>query len=167
MMDRPNGPNDLYDFRRQLASVVLTRLRSILPGISAHFGESYESARDPEAIAYHRVGGAFCFLAFAFAPWRMWDLHIGVVPVGGRAVSIGYHISERSAPILLASLREVALRDHTEVAHQAKAIEFQANLPVLDSARQSIGATGETVCGLCKRFAQVAHDVACPPSMHA
>src|SRR3954470_20436811 len=91
----------LLQLRRSIADSVLARMKGEIPGLSPHFGEHYEKSDEPEARVYRSSGASFRWVAFAFSPWRMWDLHVGVVPTEGRRLSIGFHISERASPALL------------------------------------------------------------------
>ena len=163
-MDAPNNAG-LRGFRHKLASMVLDRLKDEIPGLSAHFGEDYEQAADSEAALYRQIGGSFRFLAFAFAPWRMWDLHIGNLPVDGSSLSTGYHISDRAAPLLLEKLRELAALRQVEVIHQPKAVEFQANLPPLTALPGTVDSVADVVCELCRQMAKMAASVPCPAEM--
>lgn len=166
--ESPRSRHDgLYEFRHLLAKVVLARLEKEIGSVSAHFGESYELGDDPEAVAYRKTGGAFRFLAFAFAPWRMWDLHVGTVPVEGSLVSVGYHISVRAGPLLMDKLHAMARQHGIEVIHQPMAVEFQANLPPFDTSLVSAEILADTVCSLSRRFAKVASATSCPPLMRA
>jgi len=70
----------LRQLRHSIAESVMARMKSEIPGLSPHFGEHYEATDEPEAIVYRSSGATFRWLAFAFSPWRMWDLHVGVVP---------------------------------------------------------------------------------------
>lgn len=157
----------LYEFRHLLAKVVLARLEKEIRSVSAHFGESYERGDDPEAVAYRKTGGTFRFLAFAFAPWRMWDLHVGTVPAEGSFVSVGYHISVRAGPLLMDKLHAMARHHGIEVIHQPAAVEFQANLAPFDTSLVSAETLADTVCALSRRFADVAASTSCPPLMRA
>lgn len=155
----------LRNLRRHLASAVLARLCSEVPTISAHFGEDYENTDEPEAVVYRRTGGTFRFLAFAFAPWRMWDLHIGVVPLTESRLSVGFHISERAADLLMADLQRLAANIGTTVIHQKAAVEYQANLAPVPTNGSNTDAVANTIVDLCRQFASVAKKVPCPTSM--
>jgi hypothetical protein len=136
-----------------------------IPAISAHFGEQYEATDEPEALVYRQTGGQFRFLAFAFPPWRMWDPHIGVVPIGDRRLSIGFHISERAGPILIAALWRLASGIGVTVQHQAAVVEYQANLPpsIIDDV--PFEDIVHTLIDLCRQFARVAAETICPSAM--
>lgn len=155
----------MRELRRRLAEGVFSRLRSEIPGLSAHFGEDYEHADEPEALMYWRTGGTFRFLAFAFAPWRMWDLHVGVVPTAGDQLSIGFHVSERAAAFLMTELEKLGADIGASVIHQKAAVEYQANLPPVVADNSNIDVLVNTIADLCRRFAPVAKRVTCPPSM--
>lgn len=157
----------LRAFRHKLAEAVFSRLNGEIDGLSAHFGESYEQSSDPEALLYHRIGGSFRFLAFAFAPWRMWDLHVGTLPVGSSALSAGYHISDRTEPVLMEELRRLAAARRIEIVHKEKAVEFQANLPPIPVSPENVAPVADAVCGLCRDMAKVAAAIPCPPGMRA
>src|SRR6185437_13498219 len=74
----------LRQLRQSIAEAVMARMRDEIPGLSAHFGEHYEKTDVTEAVVYRSSGATFRWLAFAFSPWRMWDLHVGVVPADRR-----------------------------------------------------------------------------------
>jgi hypothetical protein len=151
-------------FRRRLAQAVMSRLKSEIPGISAHFGEDYEFTDEPEVQVYRRTGGHFRWLAFAFSPWRMWDLHVGVVATEDR-LSLGFHVSERAEAVLRAELERLAKDLGTSVVHQKTAVEYQANLPAVAVEEANLDAICSKIVELCRSLAPVARRVACPPHM--
>ena len=158
------------DLRRRLAEAVIERLRAEFPGLSAHIGEDYEQSRDPEAIVQRELGTHFQWLAFGFAPWRMWDLHIGIVAVEAGRLSCGFHISERAKDLLLDGIAEIASEFGTAVAHRPEAIEYQAVLPSVEVAGASDESLGdesltEMIADLCRRMASLAGRVEPPPEM--
>lgn len=155
----------LLKLRHAIADSVIARMKKEIPGISAHFGEDCEKSADPEAIAYRSSGASFRWVAFAFSPWRMWDLHVGVVPTDARTLSIGLHISERASAALLEELERVGNEVGARVKHQKAAIEYQANLPPIDVEAVPLEKLVDTVAGLCRRYAPVAVRVPCPPAM--
>jgi hypothetical protein len=164
----PGGRDDgLRALREKLAQAVKARTGARIPGLSAHFGEDYEHGTDPEAVAYSTTGGHFRWVAFAFAPWRMWDLHLGVVAIDDHQLSVGFHISERAAPVVMRELERLAAGIGAPVRHQEAAVEYQANLPPIDVDRVSIEELADTVSGLCAQYAQVAGKLACPAQMCA
>ena len=153
--------------RDALAQAVKARTQRAVPGLSAHFGEDYERGKDPEAIAYLTTGGHFRWLAFGFAPWRMWDLHLGVVAIDERLLSVGFHISERAAPLLLRELERLGAEVGAPVQHQKAAVEYQANLPPIAVDAVSLDSLADTVSKLCRKYAEVAGKLACPAEMRA
>jgi hypothetical protein len=153
--------------RDALAREVKARTDGGVRGLSAHFGEDYEHSADPEAVAYLTTGGQFRFLAFAFAPWRMWDLHVGVVPIDERLLSVGFHVSERAAPVVMPELERLGAEIGATVKHQEAAVEYQANLPPIVVDAVSVERLADTVSELCRKYARVADKVACPPEMRA
>jgi hypothetical protein len=155
----------LLALRRAIAQSVLASTRDEIPGLSAHFGEDYLEADDPEAVLYRSSGATFRWVAFAFSPWRMWDLHVGVVPVEGRRLSVGFHISERAAPALLGELERLGESIGAAARHQPAAIEYQANLPPVDVDAVPVEKLVETIAGLCRRYAPVAARVRSPAGM--
>jgi hypothetical protein len=161
------GDDGFRKLRDALAREVKARTREDVPGLSAHFGEDYEQSRDPEAVLYQTTGAHFRWLAFGFAPWRMWDLHVGVVAIDERQLSVGFHISERAAPAVLPRLERVAEEIGAAVQHQKAAVEYQANLPPISVDAVSIGRLADTVSELCRKYAEVAAEVPCPPEMRA
>jgi hypothetical protein len=160
------GDDGLLQLRRSIADSVMGRLKGEIPGLSPHFGEDYLEAEDPEARLYRSTGATFRWVAFAFSPWRMWDLHVGVVPVEGRRLSVGFHISERAAPALLGELERLGESIGAEARHQPAAIEYQANLPLFDVDAVPVEALAEAVAGLCRKYAPVAARVRCPAGMN-
>ncbi len=153
--------------RDTLAQGVKSRTQGDIQGLSVHFGEDYEHGTDPEAVAYQKTGGHFRWVAFAFAPWRMWDMHVGVVAIDERQLSIGFHISERAAPMLMQELERLATEVGAAVRHQAAAVEYQANLPAIAVDAVSIGRLADMVSELCRKYASIARTVPCPPEMRA
>lgn len=164
---RARGADDdgLLALRRAIAESVLARMKDEIPGLSAHFGEDYEKGDDPEAVLYRSSGATFHWVAFAFSPWRMWDLHVGVVPTGGRRLSVGFHISERAAPALLDDLKRLGESIGAPARHQPAAIEYQANLPLVDVDGVSLESLADTIARLCRDYAPVAAKVRCPAGM--
>jgi hypothetical protein len=159
-------PDDgLLRLRRAIAESVIARMKNEIPGLSAHFGEDYEKADDPEATLYRSIGASFRWVAFAFSPWRMWDLHVGVVPTEARRLSVGFHISERASPALLDDLERLGRKVDAPVKHQKAAIEYQANLPRIDVDAVPLETLVDTVAGLCRKYAAVAASVPCPSGM--
>lgn len=162
-----HGSDDgMRPLRQRLAASVLERVAPQVSGVSAHFGEDYEFGDEPEAAAYRRTGGSFRFLAFAFSPWRMWDLHVGVVPTGDE-LSLGLHISERAAPILQGRLEQLAAELGVPVIHQPRAVEYQANLPPVGTAETDLETIAATIADLCGRLAPIARETVCPDGMRA
>jgi len=160
------GDDDgLQQLRHSIADAVIAQLKSEIPGLSPHFGEHYEKTDDPEAIVYRSSGATFRWLAFAFSPWRMWDLHVGVVPTDRRKLSVGFHISERASPTLLGELKRLGAAIDAPVQHQKVAVEYQANLPVIDVDAASFETLVGTVAQLCRKYAPVAARVRCPAEM--
>ena len=166
---RAAGSRDdgLRALRDALAQAVEARTAGRIPGLSAHFGEDYEHGSDPEAVAYSTTGGHFHWVAFAFAPWRMWDLHVGVVAIDEHRLSVGFHVSERAAPVVRPELERLAGEIGAPVRHAQAAVEYQANLPPIDADRVSIDQLADTVSELCGKYARVAGKLACPPEMRA
>jgi hypothetical protein len=159
-------PDDgLLQLRRAIARSVNARMKSEIPGMSAHFGEDYEDAEDPEAKLYRASGASFRWVAFAFSPWRMWDLHVGVVPTDDGRLSVGFHISERASAALLDDLKRLGAEVDAPVKHQKAAIEYQANLPLIDVDAVPLDAVVDTVAQLCRKYAAVAARVPCPAGM--
>jgi len=164
--ERDGDDDGLRQLRHAIAESVMARMKKDVPGLSPHFGEHYETTDDPEAIVYRSTGGTFRFLAFAFAPWRMWDLHVGVVPIDRRRLSVGFHISERASPALMTDLKRLGAGINAAVQHQKAAVEYQANLPPIAAAAVSLDAIVDTVSELCRKYAPFAASVASPPEMH-
>jgi hypothetical protein len=155
----------LLELRRSLAKTVMARMKDEIPGLSPHFGEDYEKADDPEAAVYRASGASFQWLAFGFSPWRMWDLHVGIVAAGDRRLSVGLHCSERAGAALRESLERLGREIGAPLQHQKAAIEYQANLPLVDVDAVPLESLVDTVAGLCRRYAPVAARVDCPAGM--
>ncbi len=153
----------MIEYRHRLAGAVLSRLQPELPNLSANFGEDYEAGDEPEAQMYRAIGGRFRWVAFGFAPWRFWDLHVGVVETDDAKHSIGFHVSERAAPALMADLRRLAAEIGSPLIHQKTAVEYQTNVKPLDADERGLDEAVTTVVDLCRRFALVAARVAVPP----
>jgi hypothetical protein len=153
----------MIEYRHRLADAVLSRLKPELPNLSANFGEDYEASEEPEAQMYRTIGGRFCWVAFGFAPWRFWDLHVGVVETNDAKHSIGFHVSERAAPALMADLERLAAQIGSPLIHQTTAAEYQTNLKPLDADERNLHEAVTTAVDLCRRFAPVAARVALPP----
>lgn len=162
-----SGGDGFRKLRDALAQAVKARTAGGIEGLSAHFGEDYEHSDDPEAVAYLTTGGQFRFLAFGFAPWRMWDLHVGIVPIDERSLSVGFHISERAAPVLMAELQRLGGEIGAAVKHQKAAVEYQANLPPIAVDSVSVERLADTVSELCRNYARVAGRLPCPAHMRA
>ncbi len=161
------GSDGLRKLRDALAQAVKARTAGGIDGLSAHFGEDYEHSDDPEAVAYLTTGGQFRFLAFAFEPWRMWDLHVGIVPIDERLLSVGFHISERAAPVLMPELERLGAEIGAAVRHQEAAVEYQANLPPIEVDAVSLDRLADTVSELCRKYAPVARNSRCPAEMRS
>jgi hypothetical protein len=155
----------LRQLRHSIAESVMARMKNEIPGLSPHFGEYYEKTDDPEAIVYRSSGATFRWLAFAFSPWRMWDLHVGVVPTDRGRLSVGFHISERASPSLIDDLKRLGDDINAPVRHQKVAVEYQANLPPIDVDAVSLEILVDTVAQLCRKYAPVAASVRCPAEM--
>lgn len=153
--------------RRRLARLVTARLKARIPGISAHVGEDCATSGDPEAVTYRRTGAHFHWVAFAFSPWRMWDLHVGVVAIDERALSVGLHVSERAAKLLLRRLRRLGATIGAKAQHMPRAIEYQANLPRIDVTGTTLLALASTIVRLCPPMARLARAVTPPSAMRA
>jgi hypothetical protein len=161
------GGDGFRKLRDALAQAVRQRTAGGIEGLSAHFGEDYEHSDDPEAVAYLTTGGQFRFLAFAFAPWRMWDLHVGIVPIDERSLSVGFHISERAAPVAMKELERLGAEIGAAVKHQPAAVEYQANLPPIVVDSITVDRLADTVSELCRKYAGAAGRLPCPPQMRA
>jgi hypothetical protein len=155
----------LRQLRHSIAESVMARMKNEIPGLSPHFGEHYEKTDDPEAIVYRSSGATFRWLAFAFSPWRMWDLHVGVVPIDSGRLSVGFHISERARPSLMDDLKRLGADIGAPALHQKAAVEYQANLPPIDVGAVSVETLVDTVAQLCRKYAPVAASVRCPAEM--
>jgi hypothetical protein len=153
----------MIGYRRRLAAAVLAKLQAEIPGISANFGEDFEDSDEPEAQTYRKVGGKFRWVAFGFAPWRFWDLHVGVVETDDGKHSLGFHISERAAPVLMPDLEQLAGRIGSPVIHQKIAVEYQANRNPIVADLRNLGEAVNVAIDLCRDFAQIAARMAVPP----
>jgi len=162
---RRDEDDGLLDARHAIADAVMSRVGAEIPGLSPHFGEAYERSDDPEAVLYHKTGGQFRFLAFAFSPWRMWDLHVGVVPIDAQRLSVGFHISERAGSVLLEDLGRLGAGIGAAVQHREDAVEYQANLPPVVVSETSTESLAGVIADLCRRYAPVAAAIECPREM--
>ncbi|MGH7659370.1 MAG: hypothetical protein ACRENA_00450 [Vulcanimicrobiaceae bacterium] len=153
----------MIQYRHRLAEAVLSRLRTELPGISANFGEDFEASDEPEAQMYRGIGGKFRWVAFGFAPWRFWDLHVGVVETDDGRHSLGFHISERASAALMPELEMLAERIGSVVIHQTIAVEYQANRTPITADDRDFNDAVNAAMDLCRDFARVATRVAVPP----
>lgn len=153
------------DLRRRLADAVIERLQAEIPGLSAHIGEDYERSDDPEAVTHRGMGTSFQWLAFAFAPWRMWNLHVGIVAVDDGNLSCGFHISERAKDLLLDGMAEIAAELGAAAEHRPAAIEYQANLPPVEVAGATDESLADAIADFCRRMAPLAARVSPPPEM--
>lgn len=152
----------LQNLRQSVGKAVMARLKSEIPGLSPHFGEDYKKSDDAELLNDNRQ---MRFLAFAFQPWRMWDLHIGVVPIGGRRLSLGFHISERAAPAMMSNLEQLGAGIGAKVEHKPAIVEYQANFPPIAVDDVSFDSLVDTICELCRKYAPVAAAITCPAEM--
>jgi hypothetical protein len=152
----------LQNLRQSIGKAVMARLKSEIPELSPHFGEDYKKSDDTELLNDNRQ---MRFLAFAFRPWRMWDLHIGVVPIGGRRLSLGFHISERAAPAMMSNLEQLGAGIGAKVEHKPAIVEYQANFPTVAVDDVSFDSLVDTICELCRKYAPVAAAIACPAEM--
>ena len=153
----------MVDYRHRLAEAVLARLKGQIPGISANFGEDFENSDEPEAQTYRKIGGKFRWVAFGFKPWRFWDLHVGVVQTDDGQHTIGFHISERAAAVLMPELEKLALQIGCPVIHQKMAVEYQANPRALGADERAFDRAVNLAMDLCRDFSRVAARVAVPP----
>jgi hypothetical protein len=163
---RPRLRNDKA-LRRRLGRLVTERLATTVPGLSAHVGEDYVRSNDPEAAIYRQSGAHFRWVAFAFAPWRMWDLHVGVVAVDARSLSVGFHVSERAGKAFLPALRKLGAAIGAQAEHKPLAVEYQANLPPTAVAETDVESLADTIMDLCRRMAPAARKIKPPPAMRA
>lgn len=155
------------NLRRRLGAEVLDRLGGEITGISAHIGEDYETSADPEAVVFRERGAGFLFLAFTFAPWRMWDLHVGVVAVGADELSLGFHISERAVGTCMMRLMELGEQIGATVKHCPAIVEYQANRPVVTVSAAKFETLVNTICELCRSMSVMAAGIEPPDNMRA
>lgn len=153
--------------RLRLGEAVTGKLQAEISGLQAHYGEDYERSDAPEALIYHKIGGTFRFLAFSCPPWRMWDFHVGVVPLDDHTLSTGVHISERANAVLHESLAAIASRLGATVVHAPRAIEYQANLKPFDVTQASFAEIESTLIKLCRELPPVVAAIECPAEMKA
>jgi hypothetical protein len=158
---------DNEPLRRQLAHGLIERLRGELPGLSAHMGEDYREASDPEAVHYRHTGAPFHWLAFAISPWRMWDLHVGIVDVHPLHLSVGLHISERAAEPLLEGLKTASATFGAAAEHRPAAAEYQANLPPMRVEAGDTAQLERTIGEMCRAMARLAAQAAPPAAMRS
>ena len=97
----------------------------------------------------------------------MWDLHVGIVPIDERLLSVGFHISERAAPVVMPDLERLGAGIGAPVRHAEAAIEYQANLPPIAVEAVSLDRLADTVSELCRQYARLAGQLECPAQMRA
>ncbi|MER1966300.1 hypothetical protein [Castellaniella sp. GW247-6E4] len=153
--------------RRTLGAEVLERLGGEITGVSAHIGEDYEEGMDPEAVVFRERKAGFRFLAFTFEPWRMWDLHVGVVATGADELSLGFHISERAAGTCMMRLMELGKQVGATVKHYPIVVEYQANLPPITVSAMKFETLVNTLCDVCRAMSTMAAGIEPPSNMRA
>lgn len=82
------------EFLERLAESVENRLSSETTRLTVHHGSDYAEEEDPDASALRRSGMHFRWVAFAYEPHNMWDVHVGVLLEGNTAIA-GFHVHER------------------------------------------------------------------------
>lgn len=155
------------NLRRRLGKEVLARLDGEIAGISVHIGEDYVASADPEAMVFRERNAGFLFLAFTFAPWRMWDLYVGVVAVGADELSLGFHISERAVGTCMMRLMELGEQIGATVKHCPIVLEYQANRPVVTVSSVKFETLVSTLCELCRSMSVMAAGIEPPRNMRA
>ncbi len=155
------------NLRRRLGREVLARLGGDIPGISAHIGEDYEWGADPEVRVFRERKAGFRFLAFAFEPWRMWDLYVGVVVVGADELSLGFHISERAVGTCMMRLMKLAERIGATVRHYPVVVEYRADRPVVTVSAAKFESLVNIICELCRSMSAMAASIEPPDPMRA
>lgn len=142
---------DSVELRRELAERVIDELATDVPRISAHQGEQYADADEPEAQAMREQGGTFDWVAFGFDPRPMWDAHVGVLTVDGQ-VTIGLHIHERLSPTKPTAVATIA--DDVDAGYRFSdaASEHQFNRRAVPLDTVDVGDLTEEVAWLCRRF---------------
>jgi len=90
-----------------------------------------------------------------------------VVAVDERALSVGLHVSERAAKLLLRRLKRLGAIVGAKAEHMPRAIEYQANLPRIDVTGTTLPALAGVIAGLCPLMAGLARAVTPPSAMRA
>jgi hypothetical protein len=144
--------------RHELAESVLEDLEPELSRVSAHHGEGYADADDPNARALRERGGNFEWVAFGFDPHPMWDAHVGVLTADGN-VTAGMHVNERVSEAKPAAVAAVAEDADVEYAFSDVAGEHQFNRPPVPLESVDAAALSADVASLCRRFEPVVDEL--------
>lgn len=134
---------------QQLAQRVCSRLAGEVPGLSVHAGTDYAGSDDPRVRMLLESGGHLDWVALAFAPFSLWDLHVGLVLVQDH-VSVGVHASSRRWPEPPPPLARAALAVGAQYTHAATAREHQFNLPPRRFTKTMVAALERRTFSLCR-----------------
>lgn len=148
------------ELRRTLRVRMLERYGALDWGIEAHTGEEYEHSREPQAILLRERNALARFLAFTFAPWSLWELHVGCVPLDASAISLGLHVGKCNYPVFRDDLDALAHAWGVEVRKADRVDEVQCNMPPFDVATRDIDCIAGNVALLCSYAAAAARRAA-------
>lgn len=134
----------------QIADLVLPQLQGAYPAAAAHHGlKIARSSDDPYIEVVRQHGSPFTWVAFSFAGYRMWDVHVGCVldlPQG--TAQVGFHALESRWPELPEATIAAACQP-LGASHVAapRAMERQYNAPAVPLAdeRAAIRQLGDLV----------------------
>lgn len=135
--------------RAEIRSRILRKYGALFGNLKAHFGEDYRESREPEAIALREKRSLSNFLAFSFDPWPMWQLHVGVVPLNSREISVGIHVGQASYTIFRSELEELAHALKTTVRQVDAVSEVQCNLASMSIDTHGVEEIYGNVALLC------------------
>lgn len=86
----------------QVAAMALPQLQRDYPAAAAHFGlRLAQTADDPYVAAARQRGSPFTWVAFSFAGYPMWEVHVGcVLDLPQATAQVGFHALEPRWPDL-------------------------------------------------------------------
>jgi hypothetical protein len=143
---------------RELADTVVDELSADLPRVSAHLGENYAEADEPEARSIRNHGGTFLWVAFGFKPYSMWNAHVGVLTADDRVV-VGLHVHERVSVGKPAAVAAIAGEIGAEYRYSDAADEHQFNRPPIPLERVDVEDLSQDIADLCRRLNPVVNEV--------
>lgn len=82
-------------------------LRSHPTGPQAVWGPDHRHSSDPSARQLRRKRQSFEWVAVAFPGWSLWQVHLGIVPLGPGALALGLHWQEAVTGLLPPKVAEL------------------------------------------------------------